>query len=434
MITGYSDTITLDRSAPTAVTDLAALRGKDKVTLTWTNPGGDQTGVEVWRAVWHTGDDVTSAYPEYDDVNPTIPAWPADHAAAVASAEWVLAGSVTVPDAYLVDGSLGRGIYYYVVYSVDGAGHYGAGANVSSISYLLGDLAPDDGAVTGGDITVLSLAYGTSDPGGDYNNECDVGPTDDYSGSGIPTTDNFINFEDLMIFALNWDVTVTKSQPTEGSLIARLSWVRVDDTTWSLVLVEPCANLKGVNLRANLPEDGVLSLTAGDLLGQQNSSYFLQNIPRNGLDAGLALLGRGACIRGQGELIRIELAGDFDPDDILITARDSGNKDLGYTMEEGPVVLDTPTRYAISANYPNPFKPSTKIDFALPESQHVQIMIFSIDGRRVATLKNESMSAGRYTATWMGKDDQGEPVGSGIYFYRIQAGDFSRIQKMTLLK
>ena len=88
----------------------------------------------------------------------------------------------------------------------------------------------------------------------------------------------------------------------------------------------------------------------------------------------------------------------------------------------------------LSANYPNPFNPMTKIDFALPEPQHVQLAVFGIDGRRVATLKNESMPAGNYTVTWMGRDDQGELVASGIYFYRIQAGDFSQIQKMTLLK
>ncbi|MCK9995668.1 MAG: T9SS type A sorting domain-containing protein, partial [Candidatus Krumholzibacteria bacterium] len=95
---------------------------------------------------------------------------------------------------------------------------------------------------------------------------------------------------------------------------------------------------------------------------------------------------------------------------------------------------DMPTRYMLSANYPNPFNPSTKIDFALPESQHVKLAVFSIDGRRIATLKNETMPAGRYTVTWTGRDDQGGLVASGIYFYRIQAGDFSRIQKMTLLK
>jgi flagellar hook assembly protein FlgD len=93
-----------------------------------------------------------------------------------------------------------------------------------------------------------------------------------------------------------------------------------------------------------------------------------------------------------------------------------------------------PTRYALSANYPNPFNPSTKIEFALPEAQLVRLAIFAVDGRRIATLKNESMPAGHHSVTWTGRDDRGGLVAAGVYFYRIQAGDFSQTQKMTLVK
>ena len=433
IVTNAQDDIVLDTAAPGPVTDLTALRGNDKVTLGWTNPGEGETECAVWRAVWHTGDNTTSAYPEYDDTNPTEPAWPADRAAALASAEWDSVDSIVPPlDAYL-DDSLDRGIYYYVVYPRDEAGNWGDGAQVSSISYLLGDIG-GDGAVTGADITVLGSAYGTSDGPAPYNNECDVGPTDDYSGAGVPDTDDLIDFDDLMIFALNWDETVTKTLPTEGSRIAVFSWVKIDETTRSLVLAEPCANLKGLNLSADLPQGAVLTVTAGELLGRQDSFHFLQNIPEHGLDAGLALMGHNACITGQGELIRINLAAGHEPGDILITARNSANEELEYTLDESTTVPDTPTRYSISANYPNPFNPMTKIDFALPEPQRVQLSIFTVDGRRIATLANESMPAGHHTVTWTGRDDRGEPVASGIYFYRIQAGDFCRTEKMTLLK
>jgi len=148
----------------------------------------------------------------------------------------------------------------------------------------------------------------------------------------------------------------------------------------------------------------------------------------------LALLGGGACIRGQGELIRLSLTGELDPDDILIVARDAANKDLEFTLDETTTAADMPTRYALSANYPNPFNPSTKIEFALPEAQYVRLAIFAVDGRRIATLKNESMSAGHHSVTWTGRDDRGGLVAAGVYFYRIQAGDFSQTQKMTLVK
>ena len=131
---------------------------------------------------------------------------------------------------------------------------------------------------------------------------------------------------------------------------------------------------------------------------------------------------------------RVKLTGDFDLDEILIAARDSDNKDLEYTLEETTAGPGIPTRYSLSANYPNPFNPSTKIAFDLPESQNVRLVIFGIDGRRIATLRNESMSAGRHSVTWTGQDDQDEKVAAGIYFYRIQAGDFSETKKMTLIK
>ena len=439
-VTDADDDIILDTTAPDDITDLSAERGLEKVKLTWTNPGDDQTGVEIWRAVWRDDDDDTSAYPEYDDLeNDVIPTVHATRAGAFADAAWteVNMGGADYTLGVFADLLPDRGIYYYVVYPVDGAGLYGDGNGASSISYLLGDVQTTyDGTVLAGDVTILSTAYGTTHAGGgDYNNECDVGPTSDYSGSGIPATDNNIDFDDLMIFALNWNMTpLTKAQPAEGSLIARFSWVEVDDTTWSLVLSEPCANLKGVNLQADLSRDADLSVTAGSLMGQQDYSYFLQNISANGLDAGLALLGNGACIIGQGELIRISLTGELDLDDIEIVARDSANKDLEYTLEETTADADMPTRYALSANYPNPFNPSTTIKFALPEPQYVKLAIFAVDGRRIATLKSESMSAGNHSVTWTGRDDRGGFVATGIYFYRIEAGDFSQTHKMTLMK
>ena len=71
------------------------------------------------------------------------------------------------------------------------------------------------------------------------NNHCDVGPTDDYTGGGIPSTDDDIDFDDLMIFALNYDVTLSKTQ-VGGSEIASLAWMKTGDRDWTLVLQEPC--------------------------------------------------------------------------------------------------------------------------------------------------------------------------------------------------
>ncbi|MCK5804984.1 MAG: fibronectin type III domain-containing protein, partial [Lentisphaeria bacterium] len=166
------DDIIIDKTAPGNINNLSAERGLEKVKLAWTNPGGDQTGVEVWRAVWHNGDYVTSVYPEYDDVGGNQkPSIPLNWAAAVADPAWgkvITLGIVAAYSDLLPD----RGIYYYAVYPVDGAGLHGGSNGASSISYLLGDVQTGyDGTVLGGDVSILGIAYGTTHAGGGlYNN------------------------------------------------------------------------------------------------------------------------------------------------------------------------------------------------------------------------------------------------------------------------
>ena len=93
-----------------------------------------------------------------------------------------------------------------------------------------------------------------------------------------------------------------------------------------------------------------------------------------------------------------------------------------------------PQEFHISYNYPNPFNPSTSIRYALPEAEHVKVTIYDINGREVTQLVDNYQSAGTYVVTWNGKNNSGSQVSSGIYMYRIQAGNFIETRKMTLLK
>ncbi|MCK4462045.1 MAG: T9SS type A sorting domain-containing protein, partial [candidate division Zixibacteria bacterium] len=85
-------------------------------------------------------------------------------------------------------------------------------------------------------------------------------------------------------------------------------------------------------------------------------------------------------------------------------------------------------------NYPNPFNPSTTIRFAVPVQTHVELSIYNILGRHVATLVNTVLSAAEYEVEWSGVDEHGGPVASGVYFYRIAGDTFSETKKMVLLK
>jgi len=93
-----------------------------------------------------------------------------------------------------------------------------------------------------------------------------------------------------------------------------------------------------------------------------------------------------------------------------------------------------PNVYALSQNYPNPFNPTTTIDYSIPKSGQVELVIFNLAGQKVRTLIDANQSAAFYKVVWDGRNDNGESVGSGFYFYRILSGNFSKIEKMMLIK
>jgi len=93
-----------------------------------------------------------------------------------------------------------------------------------------------------------------------------------------------------------------------------------------------------------------------------------------------------------------------------------------------------PTKYTLCDNYPNPFNPETTIQYDLPEIVHVRLEIYDLLGQRIATLVDSRKLAGKYTQIWDSKDQRGNVVASGIYFYKLTAGDFVRVKKMVLMR
>jgi hypothetical protein len=93
-----------------------------------------------------------------------------------------------------------------------------------------------------------------------------------------------------------------------------------------------------------------------------------------------------------------------------------------------------PDTYRLSANFPNPFNPTTTIDYALPEAAHVQLVIYDLLGQAIRTMTNSHHEPGFYSALWNATDDDNRPVANGLYFYKLSAGHFNSIGKMMLLK
>ena len=105
-----------------------------------------------------------------------------------------------------------------------------------------------------------------------------------------------------------------------------------------------------------------------------------------------------------------------------------------------PIPTDTPeervlpSAYVLHPCYPNPFNPLTRIRFDIPQACTARLKIYTLDGKYVATIIDDYVSVGSHEAIWGGRDAQGRKVASGVYIYRLQAGNFVESKRMMLLK
>ena len=104
-----------------------------------------------------------------------------------------------------------------------------------------------------------------------------------------------------------------------------------------------------------------------------------------------------------------------------------------------PIAIDEPqatlpAETKLIGNYPNPFNPSTTIQFSLQENSNVSLEVYDILGRKVSTLTSGELPAGNHTILWNGTNDNGEAMASGVYFYRLSGENFNQTKKMILMK
>ena len=91
-----------------------------------------------------------------------------------------------------------------------------------------------------------------------------------------------------------------------------------------------------------------------------------------------------------------------------------------------------PSEFALHENYPNPFNPETSIVYDLPQSSHVVLAVYDLQGKGVVRLADGLEDAGRHTVSWDGRDQRGRLLTSGVYVYRIQTGELSESRKLVL--
>jgi hypothetical protein len=139
-----------------------------------------------------------------------------------------------------------------------------------------------------------------------------------------------------------------------------------------------------------------------------------------GLKKGAAILAGTTklfSVKGDLELVKVEAA-DYTANPVVVTITGGSA---------------TPESYGLSQNYPNPFNATTQIAFRLPAEGTVSLRIYNLAGQLVREYE-EYMSAGQRSITWNGTNSSGERVASGVYFYKLEAGKYTDIKKMTLLK
>jgi hypothetical protein len=467
VVAGTPASITVDTVPPLAASSLGAVQvksgndsnGTTKITVSYA--GGDAT-TEIYRAPYGTGD-VVGAYPEYDDVGGAgAPATPTYAQAQLAP--WAL---TTVTASGQADEPPVRGLWYYVAFNKDACGNISPASSLTggTLNYHLGDvtdgvtLGQGDNLVEAVDISLLGDNYGISLIFNDPVNYLDVGPTTDYSVDGRPTTDNLVDFEDLLMFAINYEEVGFQGDTPElvalGDAPASAGPVRLElgpSTQLAragqvievpVMLRGAASDVQGIGtvLRYDPMALRYESSRVSDRL--ESSEHFFKDLATEGqVDLSLALLGHGAAMQGEGAVMVVRMralrTGPLAMDLTESRVRDTANREL--LAHEGtlrPATEEPATTKVLSYRleaHPNPFNPRTTITYELPEAAEVHLVIVDVAGRVVRTLVEEMRPAGSYAVEWDGRDDGGRPAGSGIYFTSMRAGATEFQKRLTLLK
>jgi len=445
------DAIIADNTKPAAATDLVARPMHQKVRLEWT-PGSDAIayrGVILRYAGW--GD---LAYPTYPSAG--LPAYPGIGTGSLISpVSSVPAPAVTADHEIAV-----RNIYYYTVFSQDMAGNVqdtpDATATDRSTNYYLGDLGSGTGSIPGSgydglvnfdDLLFLSGVYRRPPARWTGNDaEGNFGPAISHKNLGqrfgIPEPDRKIDFEDMMLLAMNYN-SVPKSTvpagPRAQEMALRMHEAREGhDLVVEVELENDGRPVKGASIE--LRYDPLLlshvKAESGGVFGDAGASFFHAEKEQGGMVIDAAMLGTGqaAVTSGPVAVLRFEDrsrgAGSVYFGDVKL--RDAENREVPLKLKTSSTGA-SPVAFGIRDVYPNPFSASTEISYGLPEAGEVTLEVYSLLGERVAVLEHGAREAGAHTVRWNGIDASGKAVPGGMYLCILRAGSLTAVRTLTML-
>jgi hypothetical protein len=433
-------------------TSVAAPTGLTATQVVSGNPVGDTTGIVIhFNAVaGATAYRVYRApfghYPYYDDAGGSAPSQPSPYPP---PAPWTLTG-VTADGG--TDTPPARDFWYYVVYALNDCGDLSAASAMTTgtLDYFLGDVS--DGVTHGlgnnrvqtEDLSEFGAHYGELLTANDPLGYLDIGPTSTRYVSGRPMTDRNLNFEDLVLFAINFYVVSApaKAAPAGAKaaqdllVLSSPARVAVGDAVDVPVRMEGTGLAQAFSLKLSW-DPAIVRPTAPTAGAMLRALGGLALSPAPGT-VDVATLGVGAGLAGDGDLVsvRFEVIAAGDPQIRIasVDARDARNQPLAMGISSQVVQAVVPTVTRLHPAVPNPFRQQVGLPFSLARPSHVELGIYSVDGRRVRLVTSGSLAAGEYHFDWDGRDETGQAVAAGVYYARLTAGGAKFTRTLTLLK
>ncbi|MGH7724670.1 MAG: N,N-dimethylformamidase beta subunit family domain-containing protein [Candidatus Eiseniibacteriota bacterium] len=365
------------------------------------------------------------------------------------SGPWTLITSGSSALAY-VDTPGARDLYTYAAYVIDACGNVSPSTLSSEVhNYHLGDVSDGvtpgtgDNAVNSVDLSLLGAHYGETGAPVAAVPYLDFGPTTDGSTSSPPQPDGRINFEELVLMALSFDLVSAPSEIAEGSgrggdelsLVARGTLDAGSELEVSLVL-QGSGRLQGLSTVMAWDKTVLepLGFEAGGSLTAQGGVAFS---PAPGAVDAVLLGKRTQGLTGEVELARLRFrvlrVGDPKLSIQNVAGRDGSNRPVTPGAISTASVV-APRVSSLLPVAPNPARNEAQIRFGLARAGAVSVVLYTVDGRRVRELLGETREAGVHTVVWDGRDGAGQRVGAGIYYVRFTAPGVSQSRSFLMLR
>jgi len=399
---------------------------------------------------YHIRSNFAGGYPEYADV---VALGPPPHPATFMEGIFV---AEPVDPTHTFNGPQ-PDLYAISIWSLSKAGVWSTGPNVEilandyakgDVSDAAGEYGPDGCIDFDPEFVFLAASYWTSFGDVAFDPYMDIGPTNDGTQDGYSLPDGNIDFEDLVLFALNYrDFRCSKKGATGSdrgtdqqsvvtSVIADVTisaevpaFARAGDE-FSVPFSISEGGIAGYHLVFDYPDNvEVVSVDPGSAYENTDRMFFYHDEDATNLDISSVVLSEGF---EAGEIavvtFRATSTGMINLEDKVLDVRDWQNGKAEVTFDLAAKGGTLPTEFSLSQNYPNPFNPTTTVELAMPVAGQYKLTIYNIIGQIVSSFEGYS-DAGFVTFNWDASEQS-----SGVYLYRVEAGSFSDVRKMVLLK